>query len=74
MIVVATILALFMIYTRNMREYAAVFIWAFVAIAVRHWDQIPVIVWSAMVGALILFITTAVQAYKNRSALPFFSK
>ncbi|MBU1369918.1 MAG: tryptophan-rich sensory protein, partial [Bacteroidetes bacterium] len=48
MISIASLLALFMIFTRNMREYAGVFIWAFIAIAVRHFDQIPAIFWTAI--------------------------
>lgn len=74
MISVATLLALFMIFTRNMREYAAVFIWAFIAIAVRHADQIPSITWSAIIGASILALASGFHAYKNRATLPFIRK
>lgn len=74
MISVATVLALIMIFTRNMREYAAVFIWAFIAIAVRHVDQIPSITWSAVIGASILGVASGLHAYKNRATLPFIRK
>ena len=74
MVSVATLLALFMIYTRNMREYAAVFIWALIAIAVRHAEQIPIIAWSAIIGASILGIASALHAYKHRITLPFLRK
>lgn len=74
MISIATLLALFMIFARNMREYAAVFIWALIAIAVRHTDQIPSITWSALIGAAIILVGTALHAYKNRATLPFMRK
>lgn len=69
-ITLATALNLFMIVTRNMREFAGVGIWALIAIAVRHWDVYPSIQWAAVTGAAILFIATAVHAYKNRATLP----
>ncbi|MCK9451053.1 MAG: hypothetical protein M0Q90_05130 [Bacteroidales bacterium] len=74
MIFIATLLALFMIFARNMREYAAVFIWAFIAIAVRHADQIPAISWTAIIGASILALASGFHAYKNRATLPFIRK
>jgi len=74
MISIATLLALFMIYTRNMREYGAVFIWALCAIAVRHADQIPSITWSALIGASIIGIASGIHAYKHRATLPFIRK
>jgi len=74
MIFVATLLALFMIFERNMREYGAVFIWALVAIAVRHTDQIPSIVWSAVIAATIIAVASALHAFKHRATLPFIRK
>ncbi len=74
MISVATLLAFIMIFTRNMREYAGVFIWAFIAIAMRHSDQIPLIYWSAMIGVSILGVASGYHAYKNRATLPFLRK
>jgi len=73
-IFIATLLALFMIYARNMREYAAVFIWALIAIAVRHADQIPAITWSALIGSVIIGIASGIHAYKNRATLPMMRK
>lgn len=74
MIAIGTLLALFMVFARNMREYAAVFIWAFIAIAVRHSGQIEVITWSALTGAAIIGVASGFHAYKNRATLPFIRK
>lgn len=74
MISIATLLALYITFSRNMREYAAVFIWAFIAISVRHSDQIASITWTAMICASVLGIATVYHAYKNRATLPFIRK
>lgn len=71
MISVAGVLNLFMIYTRNMREFAGVGIWALVAIAVRHWAEIPSIQWTALAWAIILFVAIAYHGYLNRETSPF---
>jgi hypothetical protein len=59
-----------MIYKRNMREFAAVGIWALVAIAVRHWDAMPVLQWTAVFWAVVLAIASGVHGYKNRATNP----
>lgn len=71
MIGLATALGLFMIITRNMREFAAVVIWALIAIAVRHWGSIELIQWAAVAGVVVLSIACSLHAYKNRHTLPF---
>lgn len=71
MIVVATLLNIFMIYTRIMREFALVGVWSFVAIAVRHWDTIPTIQWTAVACASLLFIIITIHEYQNRLSNPF---
>lgn len=71
MIAVATLLNLWMIYSRNMREFAGVGIWALVAIAVRHWEVIPSLQWTALIGAGILFIAITIHGYQNRATNPF---
>lgn len=70
MIFVATIINLFMIFGRNMREYAAVAMWAFIAIAARHWETLPEVKTAALVATAILFFATSYHAYKNRKTLP----
>ncbi len=74
MIALATALALFMIISRNMREYAAVFIWALVAIAIRHADKVESISNSAWTAAAILAIASGIHAFRHRKTLPFIRK
>lgn len=71
MIIVAVVLNLFMILTRNLREFACVGIWALVAIAVRHWGSMPAIQWTALIGALVLFVAVSIHGYQNRKTAPF---
>ena len=71
MISVAGLLNLFMIYTRNMREFASVGVWAITAIAVRHWGELPLLQWAAVFWAGVLLIAVALHGYKNRDTNPF---
>jgi hypothetical protein len=70
MISVAGIVNLFMIYSRNMREFAAVGVWALIAIALRHWEVIPFIQWAAMLWVIVLIISISVHGFKNRKTNP----
>ncbi len=70
MISVAGLLNLLMIFTRNMREFAAVGVWAIVAIAVRHWGEIPLLQWTSVLWASVLGAAIMVHAYKNRHQGP----
>lgn len=70
MIVIAVLLNLFMIATRNLREFASVGVWALIAIAVRHWESIPTLQWTALIGAVVLFIAISYHGYKNRATAP----
>jgi hypothetical protein len=71
MISVAGVLNLVMVFTRNMREFAAVGVWATVAIAVRHWDDMPVLQWTSVFWAVVLTVAILLHAYRNRHASPF---
>ncbi len=71
MIIVATLVNLFMIANRHMREFAAVGIWALIAIAVRHGESEPEIQYAAIAGAIILAAAIGLHAYKFRDTLPF---
>ncbi len=71
MVSIAALLNLFMVYTRNMREFAMVGIWALIAIAVRHWNVIPSIQWVCVFWAVVLAVAIAVQGFKNRHTNPF---
>lgn len=70
MISVAGILNLLLIYFRNMREFASVGVWALVAIAVRHWDAIPLLQWTSIIWSLILLLAIMYHGYINRSTNP----
>lgn len=70
MVIVATIINLLMIITRNMREFAVVGVWAISAIAVRQWGDQPAIQWTALACALVLFIAISIHGYRNRATAP----
>ncbi|MDA3865246.1 MAG: hypothetical protein PF489_00700 [Salinivirgaceae bacterium] len=67
----ATLIYLLLILTRNMREAALVGVWAFVAIAVKHFGKTDMLANAALVAAAILLIAISIHAYRNRKALPF---
>ncbi|WP_339868514.1 hypothetical protein [uncultured Algoriphagus sp.] len=71
LILIAVGLNLFMIATRNLREFASVGVWALIAIAVRHWGTIPSLQWTALTGAAVLFIAISIHGYQNRATAPF---
>jgi hypothetical protein len=71
MIILATLVNLFMIKTRNMRAFAVVGIWALVAISVRHWDSIRILRWTALVSALVLALAISIHGYRNRATSLF---
>ena len=66
MIVIATMVYLLMIYKRNMLEFAAVGIWALLAIYVRHKNEYENIADLALAGAAIILIAILWGAYKNQ--------
>lgn len=74
MIVVATLLNLVLIYTRGMREFAVVGVWALIAIYVRHQNSYESIAMTALVGAAFIFISVFVHAFMNRKINPFYGK
>ncbi len=71
MIGVASIIYLWLVFSRNLRESALVGIWAFVAISVRHWNDYFGIAIAALIGAAILFAVVSWHGYKNRKYAPF---
>lgn len=70
MITIAVAVNLFMIFNRNMREFALVGVWALVAIFVKHRIELPDLGYYALVGAIILLIANAIHGYRNRSTAP----
>ncbi len=70
MICAAGIINLTITWTRNMREFALVGVWGLVAVAVANWDQQPLIQWTALIVAAILFLSSSYHGYKNRETAP----
>ena len=70
LIAVATVIYLFLVLYRNMREAALVGIWALVAIAVRQWQAHDEIAVAAVIGAAVLFAVVSWHGYKNRETSP----
>lgn len=62
---------IYVVLKRNMREHALVAIWAFVAIAVAQIEPAPVVAYSAVGAAVLLFLLVNAHAFKNRRTLPF---
>lgn len=71
LIVFACLVYIALIFFRNMREAAFVGIWAFIAIAVKQWQNAESVVYAALSASVVLFIYSSWQAYKNRETLPF---
>ncbi|MDN3595732.1 tryptophan-rich sensory protein [Zunongwangia endophytica] len=72
MIVVAAILNIVMIYTRNLREFAAVGIWALFAIYMRHSEEQTLIAYVALGGAILIGINCAYHGFINRKENPMY--
>lgn len=72
MVVIA--LNLFMVFKRNMREFAAVGLWALFGIYSRHVDKLSTIALTAIAGMAIIFIATSYHAFQNRKTMPFIRK
>jgi hypothetical protein len=72
MISVATAINIFMILTRNMREFAAVGVWALIAIAVRHWNTLPLLQWFSLGCSFIILGFIAWHGYQNRKTNPVY--
>lgn len=71
MICIATFINLLITWTRNMREFAMVGVWALIAIAVSNrYDHESIFLW-ALIAAGMITLSTSVHAYQNRKALYF---
>lgn len=71
MISIAGVVNIFMIWNRNMREFALVGVWSLIAIAVSNKDGNAVVFWAAIITAIIVFINIAIHGYQNRKSNPF---
>lgn len=74
MIIAAALVNLLMILTRNMRVFAAVGIWALLAISVRHWGEIPLLQWTALTSSVVLLIAIFIHGYRKRTVLSTLSQ
>lgn len=72
MITIATLLNVVMIWKRNMREFAAVGVWALFAIYIRHKDTLELIAYTALAGSLIILVYMGWHGFQNRRSNPFF--
>ena len=63
MVIVATIVNLAVLYTRNMREFCLVGIWSLIAIAMR--SEISSIYYTALICTGLLAVLTMLHAMKN---------
>ena len=71
MILIAGVINLVITWTRNMREFALVGVWALVAVAVANWNgELPVVITSLLVAA-ILFVSSSIHGYRNRETSPW---
>ncbi len=70
MIAAALLVYIFLVQKRNMREAASVGIWAFIAIAVKHWNDYKQIAVTAIISSVIIIAAIARHGYKNRFYAP----
>jgi hypothetical protein len=60
----------YMIWKRNMREFALVGAWALIGIAMANKSTDEVVMVFAFAGALVLIVSAAIHGYKNRAKNP----
>lgn len=72
MVVVATVINIAIIYTRNMREFALVGVWALVAIYVRHLDSESSLAYISLGGAVLIFLNVSYHGFINRKTNPIY--
>ena len=70
MIGIASVIYLWLVFSRNLREAAMVGVWAFAAISVRHWNDYTGIATAAIICAGILLVVVSWHGYKNRKSSP----
>lgn len=71
MITIAAIINITVIYTRNLREFATVGVWALIAIAVANWSSHLMISYVAIGASAIIFVLAMIQGAKNSDTNPF---
>lgn len=71
MILAAGIINLIITWTRNMREFALIGVWALVAIAAANWEIQQTVAITAVLVAVILLVSSSIHGYKNRAYSPW---
>ncbi len=71
-IAVAVFINIAIIWRRNMREFAAVGVWALIAIYFRHFGEIPLITYSALIGAVAIFSNIIYHGWMNKETNPMY--
>lgn len=70
LIAIAILINQYMIWKRNMREYALVGAWALVGIGFANKINHETIMYVAFAGAAVLLISAGIHGYKNRATNP----
>jgi hypothetical protein len=70
MIAVASLIYIFLLIKRNMREALVVGVWAFIAIAIRQWNLHFNVAIAAIIAASILAVASFIHVYKNHYYAP----
>jgi len=71
MIVIAVVLNVIMIRTRNMREFAAVGVWALFAIYIRHRNSLESVAYIALGASIFILLAIVWHGFQNRKTNPF---
>lgn len=69
MLSVAGVVNVFMIWNRNMREFALAGVWGLAAVAVANQDSEQSIAYAAVIVALIITINIGIHAFQNRKSI-----
>jgi hypothetical protein len=71
MTLIVGVIYLYMTWTRNMREYALVGVWALIAVALADRERAPAVTTTAFIVAGILLLSSGIHGYRNRAYSPF---
>ncbi|MFZ0368830.1 MAG: TspO/MBR family protein [Halobacillus sp.] len=67
LLIIATLLAFYILITKNDWVYPLVFVWAFVGIGVQNQDaDVPLVVYSSYIFAAVILVVTVFFALKQR--------
>jgi hypothetical protein len=71
LIIIATAIYSYLVFTRNLRESALVGVWAFVAVAARQGSTHSDITITAITASVVLLAEIMYHGYRNRKTSPF---